>query len=126
MPDYRRGDKAGFDHIAHKEVTDPFGIFAIRFVSFLRFCVLGMCQGNKTGLFKDVEYGNPKLAGRFHTNFDTGEFRKPISQLSKALGKGREASLLILSTAICISNTDAGIDPGFVDIKSTADFYERL
>ncbi|CEJ06052.1 Hypothetical protein DEACI_0498, partial [Acididesulfobacillus acetoxydans] len=32
------------------------------------------------------------------------------------------ASLLILSTAICISNTDAGIDPGFVDIKSTAVF----
>ncbi|KLU60591.1 hypothetical protein CEB3_c29740 [Peptococcaceae bacterium CEB3] len=79
-----------------------------------------MAEKGCTSKSKDVEYENPKLAGRFHTNFDTGEFRKPISQLSKALGKGREASLLILSTAICISKTDAGIDPGFVDIKSTA------
>ena len=29
-------------------------------------------------------------------------------------------SLLILRTIVGISNTDTGIDPGFVDIKSTA------
>jgi len=38
-----------------------------------------MSQSDKTGFFKDVEYRNPKLAGRFHTNFDTGVFSKPCS-----------------------------------------------
>ena len=38
--------------------------------------------------------------------------------------------LLILCTAIGIGNTDAGIDPGFLDVKSTAvvtkDFKHRV
>ena len=45
-------------------------------------------------------------------------------------GKGRKAGLLILCTAIGIGNTDAGIDPGFVDVKATAvvtkDFKHRV
>jgi len=38
-------------------------------------------------------------------------------------------SLFILRKSVCIGNTDAGIDPGFVDIKSTAVFtkdFEHL
>ena len=38
--------------------------------------------------------------------------------------------MLILCTAIGIGNTDAGIDPGFVDVKATAvvtkDFKHRF
>ena len=41
-----------------------------------------------------------------------------------------EKCLLILCTAIGIGNTDAGIDPGFVDVKATAvvakDFKHRV
>jgi len=34
--------------------------------------------------------------------------------------EGRKASLLILGTIIGIGDADTGIDPGFVDIESTA------
>jgi len=52
------------------------------------------------------------------------------AKISQSFGKGRKASLFILSKSICIGNTDAGIDPGFVDIESTAvftkDFKHRV
>ena len=69
---------------------------------------------------KDIEYRDPILTGRFHTNILAVVFSKPITQLIQPFGKGRKASLLILRTIVGISNTDTGIDPGFVDIKSTA------
>jgi len=34
--------------------------------------------------------------------------------------KDEKASLLVLCTLMAVGNTDTGIDPGFVDIKSTA------
>ena len=51
-----------------------------------------------------------------------------LGVLKKAIGilgnfrKRRETSLLIISSAVCIGNTDTSINPGFVDIKSTAIF----
>ena len=83
-----------------------------------------MGKGNKAGFFKDVENRDPVLAGRLHTDFGTGVFGKPVSQLFEAIRKGREAGLPILCVSIGVSDTDAGIDPGFVDIKSTTDFKE--
>ena len=53
-----------------------------------------------------------------------------VTSQTQSFGKGRKASLFILSKSICIGNTDAGIDPGFVDIESTAvftkDFKHRV
>jgi hypothetical protein len=89
-----------------------------------------MSQSNKTVFFKDVEDWNPILAGRFHTDFSTVILDKPVRQLSKPFGKGGEASLLIISTSVCISDSDTGINPSFVDIKTTAvfskDFKHRI
>ena len=80
-----------------------------------------MGQGNPNFvLLKDIEYRDPILTGRFHTNFKTAVFCKPVSQFLKPFGEGRETSLLILSSAVCVGNPDAGIDPCFVDIKPTA------
>ncbi|EDS21642.1 hypothetical protein CLOSS21_01606 [Clostridium sp. SS2/1] len=42
-----------------------------------------------------------------------------MTQLLQAFSKGREASLLVYSTFIGISDTDTGKDPCFVDIKAT-------
>ncbi len=60
------------------------------------------------------------FASRFRTDISTAIFSKPITQLIQSLSKGRKARLLIFSTLVEISNTDTGIDPSFVDIKSTA------
>ncbi|MFR5899654.1 MAG: hypothetical protein ACLUIO_09185 [Neglectibacter timonensis] len=46
--------------------------------------------------------------------------KKPDTQLMQTFRKGRKASLLILCTIIGIRDTDTGINPCFVDIKSTA------
>ena len=52
-------------------------------------------------------------------------FGKPITQLIQTFCEGRKASLIILSTIVGISNTDTGIDPCFVDIKSaTIEFQD--
>ena len=51
---------------------------------------------------------------------------KPVTQLLQTFCKGREASLLILCTPMGICNTDAGIDPGFVDIKATTIVFENF
>ena len=79
LTDFRRWNETWFDHIAHEEVTDPFSIFDIGFVTFLRLGVFRVSQSNKTGFFKDVEYGDPVLARRFQTNFETGVIGKPCS-----------------------------------------------
>ena len=79
-----------------------------------------MSQSRKTALFENVKNRDPVFTSRFHTDFGIGIFCKPGSQFSEPFGKGRKASLLILCMAIGIGNTDAGIDPGFVDIKATA------
>ena len=71
-------------------------------------------------LLQDIENRDPVLAGRFHANILAVVFCEPVTQFIQPFRKGRKASLLILSTIVGISNTDTGIDPGFVDIKSTA------
>ncbi len=122
MSNFRGWNKAGFNHIAHEEVTDPFGVFAVGLVALLRFRVFGMSKGNEAGFFKDIEDGDPVLSGRLHTDFGTGVFSKPVSQFIETIGKGRETSLPVLCAAIGIRSADAGINPGFVDIETTAIF----
>ena len=122
MPDFGRRDKAGLYHIAHKQVADPFGIFTVGLIALLRFCVFGMGKGDEASFFKDVEYRDPVLAGRLHADFRTGVFGKPVSQFLETFRKGRKARLFIFRASIGIRDADAGIDPGFVDIKPTAVF----
>lgn len=79
LPDFRRRDKTGFYHVAHEQVADPFSILAVGFIALLRFCIFGMGQGDKTGLFEDVKNRDPVLASGFHADFGTGIFGKPGS-----------------------------------------------
>jgi len=77
-------------------------------------------------LLQDIKYWDPILAGRFHADIIAVVFSKPVTQLVQTFCKGRKASLLILCAFVGISNTDTGIDPGFVDIKSTAVVFENF
>ena len=79
LADGSRWNKAGLDHPAHNEITDPFGILAVGLVALLRFCIFGMGKCNVTGFFKDVEDGNPVLAGRFHADEFAVILLKPFS-----------------------------------------------
>jgi len=63
---------------------------------------------------------------RFHTNIVTVVFGKPVSQFLQAFCKGGKASLLILCTSICVSNSHTGVNPSLVNIQSTAVLYKRL
>ena len=82
--------------------------------------------GDPAGLFKDIEHRYPELTGGFHANIVTVVFGKPVSQFLQAFCKGGKASLLILCTSICVSNSDTGVNPGLVNIQSTAVFAENL
>lgn len=64
-------------------------------------------------VFENVEDRNPESAGRFHADFHADFLAvilvKPERQLLQALGEGREVSLKVLSTGVCIGNADTGI-----------------
>lgn len=59
-------------------------------------------------------------------DFGTEVFGKPCSQFIETFGKERKESMSVLSKTIRIDNTDAGINPGFVDIKATTDFMKNF
>ena len=127
LSDISGRNKRRFDHAAHIEVADPFGVFTVGFVSFLRPGVFGVRKSNPKVMFLQyVENRDPVLAGRFHTNIHTVIFGKPVTQLIQALGKGRKASLLIFCTAVGIGNTDTGKDPGFVDIQPATVVFDNF
>lgn len=127
LADICRWNKGRFDHTAHIQITDPFGIFTVGLVTFHRLGIFGMRKSDPKVMFlENVENRDPILSGRFHTNIFTVVFSKPVTQLIQSFCEGRKASLLILSAIMGISDTDTGIDPCFVDIKSTAVVFDNL
>ena len=125
-------------HIAHIQVTNPLGILMVGFVALLGFRVFWIGQSYPAGFLKDsisitlilresnIKHRYPKLTGGFHTNIVTVVFGKPVSQFLQAFCKGGKASLLILCTSICVSNSHTGVNPSLVNIQSTAVFAENL
>ena len=109
-------------------MNDRFDILeaAVKYHGNERICVFWMGQSYPAGLFKDIEHRYPKLTGGFHANIVTVVFGKPVSQFLQAFCKGGKASLLILCTSICVSNSDTGVNPGLVNIQSTAVFAKNL
>ena len=86
-----------------------------------------MGKGNpEVILLQDIENRDPILAGRFHADVKAMIFSKPVTQLLQPFCKGREAGLLIFGTSQGISNSNAGKDPGFVDIEATAIIFENF
>ncbi len=57
LADIRRWDKAGLDHAAHIQVTDPLGVLSVGLVPFLGFDVLEVGQGDPIGLFRILNTG---------------------------------------------------------------------
>ena len=51
LSDISGRDKRGLDHAAHIQVTDPFGVFPVSFVSLLRLCIFGMGKSNPNVIF---------------------------------------------------------------------------
>lgn len=98
----------------------------VGFVALLGFRVFWIGQSYPAGFLKDIKHRYPKLTGGFHTNIVTVVFGKPVSQFLQAFCKGGKASLLILCTSICVSNSDTGVNPSLVNIQSTAVFAENL
>ena len=88
-----------------------------------------MGEGDKAGIFKEVEYGNPVFPSRFHTDLMTGKPGKPGCQVPKALGEGGETGFMVFSPSSGISDPDTGVDPGFMNVQTAAvlpqDFKQR-
>ena len=76
-----------------------------------------MSKNNRAiGFFQSIKDRDPVLAGRFYTDFRTMIFSKPITQFLQSFGKRRETSLLVIGSALGISNTNTDKDSCFVDI----------
>ena len=121
MADVFRRDKGRFDHVAHEQVTNPFGILPVCLVPFLRFGIFGVGKNHfHVVLFQNIKNRDPVLSGGFHTDLNALVFFEPVSEFLQSFGKGRKPGLFIFRASVCIGDPDAGIDPCFVDIQSTA------
>ena len=54
----RRWNKTWFDHISDKQITYPFCVFAVGFVTFLRFGILWVSKCYPTGFSKMLKTGS--------------------------------------------------------------------
>ena len=116
--DVGRRYKGRLDHTAHKKIADEPGVFTVSLVSFLRLGVLGVGKYNVAVFFKNVEDRDPVFACRFHADILTAIESKPFGKFIQSLCKGREPLLMVVYDVVGICYAYAGIDPGFVDIKS--------
>lgn len=123
LTDISRRNKGRSDHAAHIQVAEPLSVFAVSLITFQWLDVFRVGERDiKTMFFQNVENRDSVFTGRFHANVSTVISSKPEAQLTQSFCKGRKAGLLIFSTAIGIRNTDAGIEPCFVDIKTATVF----
>lgn len=120
LADTGRWDKAGTDHTAHEQITDPAGILTVSLVALLRFGVLGVGENDMAGLFEDVEDGNPVLTGGFHTDLNALILVQPLRKLPQTFGEGCETGFVISCSSVGVGDADTGKDPGFVNVKTTA------
>lgn len=59
MTDIRRRNKAWFNRVTHKQVANPFSVFTVGFVAFLRFRIFGMSKSNPAGFLKNIKDRDP-------------------------------------------------------------------
>lgn len=122
-----RRDKRRLDHATHIKITNPLGIFAVSLIPLHGFGVFWMGKRNpQVVLFQDVKNRDPILSGRFHADIVAVVLCKPVTQLIQSFREGRKASLLVLRSIMGIGDTDTGIDPCLVDIKSTAIVFDNF
>ena len=61
-----------------------------------------------------------------HADLFAGVKCKPVDEFPKSLGEGRETRLLVMGDAVRVCDANAGKDPGFVNVQSTAVFTENF
>ena len=120
LADDRRRDKAGLDHAAHEQVTNPMSVLAVCLVALHGLGVLGVGERNSAGLFEDIEHGNPVFPGGFHADLSAVIFRQPCGKVSKPLGEGGKTGFIILGSVVTVSNANASVNPGLVNVKAAA------
>ena len=85
-----------------------------------------MGKRDPAGLLQYVEDGNPVFPCGFHTDFHTFVFGEPACQIVQTVGECGETSLLVLCAIVWVCDADAGIDPCFVNVKTTAILAKNL
>ena len=113
-------DKGRLDHVTHEQIAYPLRILTVSLIPFLWFGVLGVSKYDIAYLFENVEYRDPVLAGRFHAYICTIVRGKPCGKFPQTSGERGKPLFLIFCPAVCIRESNAGKDPGLVDIKPTA------
>jgi hypothetical protein len=113
-------DKGRLDHVAHEQIAYPLRVLTVGLVSLLWFGVLRVSKYHVACLFKDIEYRDPVLAGRFHAYIGTVVRGEPCGEIPQTSGERGKPLFLIFCPAVCIRESNAGKDPGLVDIKPTA------
>ena len=77
-------------------------------------------------LYLNSRKEDPVLSCRLHADLPAVVLGKPGSQVVQALGEGGETSLLVLGATVGVGDSDAGIDPGLVDVETAAVFTKDL
>ena len=81
-----------------------------------------MSKNNVASLFQDIVNGNPILSRRFHTNILVVVCDKLLGTKAKIFCERRKAFAFVGGNTLLVGGSNAGIDEGFVDVHSTADW----
>ena len=114
------------DHAAHEQVANPTSVLAIRLVALHGLGVFGVSERNPAGLFEDVEHGNPILPRRFHADLCAAQFRQPTAKVSKTFGESSKPGFVVLCSIVTVSNANASVNPGLVNVKTAAVVQDAL
>ena len=68
LADVSEWHKAPGNKVMLKQISNPFGIFLVSFLSTDSLNIFGMSKDNLTILFEDVINRDPVFTGRFHTD----------------------------------------------------------
>ena len=78
LADVSRRHKATGNKVVLKQVSNPFGIFLVRFLSTDSLNILWMSKDNRTIFFENVINRNPVFTRRFHTDTLAIMFEQPL------------------------------------------------
>lgn len=121
LADICRRDKAPSNKTVLKDVSNPFGVPSVGFLTLNRFYIFWVSENNIAGSLQNIVNGNPIFPSGFHTHIFAVILRKLGLAAPQISGKGRKKALVFVGCCVLlVVRVDTSNDKGFVDIHPTA------
>jgi hypothetical protein len=104
-----------------EQVSDPLGILLVGLLALDGPDILRMGKDDLDMIFKDIEDGNPILAGGFHTDVMAIVFEKPVTESIEVGVKRRERLLRIRCDVVLVRGSDGAGNRPLVYINAATD-----